>query len=1290
MPGLDYRQIGTLADGPYLRTFLATEPGGQLVVVKQSLGTNQLDVNLGREATMLTRLQGLEWSPGRPWGLPRLLSSGETEVVRTYCPGLTLSQLIQLGPLPTPQVAAWMQRLQQLIQEIHARDCWHGDLSPANILITPDNSVILLDWGSPCWGTPPFREASSGGPDSDLQALVLLNEQLFGTVHPPPGRDLARLLGRNFPLERLKKSWSNVAESESVWVGIQAESGGGKSALLRELHWLTPHRVWGQASTLTTPIGFNLFQSLVETMQSDIADVAALRQDAPRWQQMSATFPRIANSSTGKSVQSSLASIHLAQAWKELLLELAQRHPLLILLDDIQWMDESSRNLLHSLSRAQIPGLMVVMAWRQEEYTLQAGLRLDYVLELPPLQRQDVFDWCQRDQATLTESQVSQLAEWTQGSPLLISECLAQPDSPNFSSKAGALLEDRLSRLDPEMTQVLQVSALIGSYFTDEPLVGLGFSPTVLDRAESLQLLLPGRRFSHDKVRESILAGMSQSNQVHWHEQLGGYFAQQPRGHYQAAFHYAHARQHQKAYPFALVAARADAATSALSSAAYYYDICCQHRAEPETIWEQARVLELLGHQSKARKILTTALETQDCGPWRSRLSLTLAMLHRKGSRCGEAVYYSQEAWRHLSRLPREASKALEPEILTSLLETRYERNELFRFWLDLATRLPSLGKNHMRAPLLRANLTLALAFTGIRCGSRKLRKVLLQAVRCSDKPLLWAQVTSRLSVFRFAEGSIPLHRRLLARFVSIYELHGEPWELCMNLMQSGLYAAVCGDFQELHQLARRIEDIVQITEDPSQDCVGAQFATAASGGRVSWNRLLELDNLSVYSMGACHRVVAQAQYLLRSSRPSEALERLKKVSSPNPIDGSLVRAWHATAARQTADQTPRRWSALRGQYYREAIKEAKRALAYGRFARIHAIRAYRELGLAYLGLGQSEAGRLHLQRSFEAGAALGARYEEALSRKAWAEAAELLGWPDAEQNHSRAQASLRELGAWWDLAPDQWTPGLPLQEVGEAAALLLGEPNEQASESLKRWASQSWIEQIKAIVADAQDLRRALETARQEHQRQNERWQAFLENGPVLLDDTGETESLRLPPQHSKLELCVTLLESEIADLQGILHQHLVECQTSPHGAYRDQLLESMSNLTNWTKADEPPAVEGVWFVRGLNIQVDGKIPWQRLSSRGRQAFAGILREGLQNCRKHQPDQPISIDFQTHGSTFSMVLAARPQLKEILESQAGFGLSSMVFRASLAGGSIRLDSSLKLELRLPLLDLPL
>ncbi len=119
-------------------------------------------------------------------------------LVMEFVDGLALDRILEKGTIPFPRACAWIGHAAEALEVAHRRGVIHGDVKPANILITGEGKVKLTDFGmarvarrdtgdSPLLGTPAYwcPEQIMGRPQdarSDIFSLaVVLYEMVTGT-----------------------------------------------------------------------------------------------------------------------------------------------------------------------------------------------------------------------------------------------------------------------------------------------------------------------------------------------------------------------------------------------------------------------------------------------------------------------------------------------------------------------------------------------------------------------------------------------------------------------------------------------------------------------------------------------------------------------------------------------------------------------------------------------------------------------------------------------------------------------------------------------------------------------------------------------------------------------------------------------------------------------------------------------------------------------------------------------------------------------------------------------------
>jgi serine/threonine protein kinase len=153
--------------------------------------------------------------------------TGIAYLVMEYISGRTLQQLLAESPVPWPRACAWVADLAHALGRAHQAGIIHGDVKPANIMVTEDGHVKLSDFGiarfatqvsgsGRIMGTPAYLapEQIQGEPHSsksDIFSLGIVLYQMLTGVPPFDGSSVAAVCAQILTTDPTPPSKRNPA-----------------------------------------------------------------------------------------------------------------------------------------------------------------------------------------------------------------------------------------------------------------------------------------------------------------------------------------------------------------------------------------------------------------------------------------------------------------------------------------------------------------------------------------------------------------------------------------------------------------------------------------------------------------------------------------------------------------------------------------------------------------------------------------------------------------------------------------------------------------------------------------------------------------------------------------------------------------------------------------------------------------------------------------------------------------------------------------------------------------------
>ncbi len=194
-----YRIINLLAEGQYGTVYRARDVvDNRDVAVKEYLDSSvEMQKRFRQEARRLSDLSHPQ--------LPKVLDHFAIEqsgqyLVSSYVDGIDLQSLLdQYGRLPTDRIIEWLQAACQPLTYLHQKEQLHLNIKPANIRLTPEGTVFLVDSGLPGMGVHLHSEGY-GSPEQQAQQDVSTASDIYSL-----GATLYTLLTNQVPPNALSR-----------------------------------------------------------------------------------------------------------------------------------------------------------------------------------------------------------------------------------------------------------------------------------------------------------------------------------------------------------------------------------------------------------------------------------------------------------------------------------------------------------------------------------------------------------------------------------------------------------------------------------------------------------------------------------------------------------------------------------------------------------------------------------------------------------------------------------------------------------------------------------------------------------------------------------------------------------------------------------------------------------------------------------------------------------------------------------------------------------------------------
>ncbi len=685
----------------------------------------------------------------------------------------------------------------------------------------------------------------------------------------------APLIGRSQELAHLVDAIDAAANGAGSVVFITGEGGVGKTRLASAAAGEAVKRgclvASGRAYPVETGIPYAVFSDAFVPVIKRIDPAALSVLTRGTSAELAHLFPPLASpsgSNAGAGLDASELKARLLWNFSQFLGRLSAKQSLVVLLDNIQWADASSLELLHFIAR-QIESQKVLLictyneterdgnpALRATEQSLQK-LGLVTVQQMQPLTAADVAELVRTTfNATADESRpfAARLYEWTRGNPFFLEETLkGLTDSGRLAERDGRwtgfdllsfdlpptvrdAVASRLARLTPPAKLLANLAAVLGTRASYETLRAI--SPTddaaLVSSIEELcrqRVLMetPGEErtsydFTHPLLQQVLYSELGHARVTLLHgtiaEALERKYGAAALEHAdELAYHFDRGRAlSAKAIGYLIAAGDNALARYANREAATYFTTAL------DAI--RSAGMDAVDGESRGRVVIGLARARQRLGEYDKALDLwAVALEHaRKRSdgaavasfeyRMGLACYWSG---RHADALAHYDAGLVEAEKLDdrhSAIRLRLARGiclqELGRLdeaQQDLEFTLDAAGGElESQALLARAHRALLLlyAWTGPLDVARKHGEDALRHAAATGQPMLQWSAHWAMAILTGVSGDEPAIARHLAESAKLADESGSPILPLWSAELRVQYLSSIGDWDEGLALAER------------------------------------------------------------------------------------------------------------------------------------------------------------------------------------------------------------------------------------------------------------------------------------------------------------------------------------------------------------------------------------------------------------------------------------------------------------------------------------------------------
>ena len=606
------------------------------------------------------------------------------------------------------------------------------------------------------------RIASAGGDGAAVAPLAH-----HGVLHRPLSID--RFAGRVAELTTLVRYVDDAIARRPRVVSILGESGLGSSALLRQIESHVRFR-GGTMITAASPLSqvpepYAVWAGIIKGLQR--------LPDSPKreWRELHKLVPALGGE---RRDQVAGSQYRLLEELFGHIAESSESRPLILVLDEMQWADDTSWDALsHVVGRLTSERILIFLTCRAEREFADAAERR-MVLKRNPLYSEIVLNRLTRDEvkqwlsAAFHKQEIGReflafLYRHTEGNPLFLSQLVSAlveqgalwhsgsryewvPVSElRLPSDVDALLAQRMQRFSTNTQAILATAAIVGRDFDVRLVVeaSAGTEPAVrlaMGEAMAAGMVRPksdrragGYGFTHDRIATVLIEAPAREGLRELHRRMAhALVARGDRTAGEIAVHYHVAQSTGLAYEYARKAAVEAEHVYAVTAARAYLDLAIQNSASAAELADvrvhMAHLSEIRGRYDEVEELCDLAIEWYD-GQKDVRRSLAVRRL-REAARLhlGLPARAALEALGELGNQARELGfddETVAINILSSLTHSRLgDMRKAERLANEAVEVAEQLGKRDLLAEAL-ARLGVCILQTDPRAARLSLHRAM-------------------------------------------------------------------------------------------------------------------------------------------------------------------------------------------------------------------------------------------------------------------------------------------------------------------------------------------------------------------------------------------------------------------------------------------------------------------------------------------------------------------------------------------------------------------------------------